>query len=36
MIIVYGTFLTAAGGQSLVVLVAFLGGGGLVLLAMRA
>jgi len=36
MVIVYGTFLASSGGQPLVALVAFLGGGGLVLLAMRA
>ncbi|WP_275737195.1 hypothetical protein [Halorhabdus sp. SVX81] len=36
MVLVYGTFLVSTGGQPLVALVAFLGGGGLVLLAMRA
>jgi len=36
MVIVYGTYLVSTGGQPLVALVAFLGGGGLVLLAMRA
>lgn len=36
IVVVYATYLVSAGGQPLVALAAFLGGGGLVLLAMRA